>query len=113
LRLVEDILGKLHDTVPKGFFGRLRGRGATLKQISDMATAYGAYIGEVTRSRWGGAWSMQSALYSEPTLTLHIRGEEIYPPGKAYKRLTNGPEDNVWQYYSVLARDYGEGKNQE
>jgi hypothetical protein len=110
LRLVEEILGKLHSTVPKGFFSLMLGRKATPEQVSRMATAYGAYIGEVTRSRWGGEWSMKSALYAEPTLTLRVHGEEIYPPGKAYKRLINGPEDNVWHYYHVLARDYGENE---
>jgi hypothetical protein len=108
LHLVEEILGKLHATLPKGFLSRLRGGGATPEQISQMATTYGAYIGEVIRRRWGGEWGMASAIQTDPTLTLHIRGEEIYPPGKAYKRLKNGPQDNIWTYYYVLARDLGE-----
>jgi hypothetical protein len=74
LHLVEDILGKLHSTMPKGLFSRLSGRGASPEQISQMATVYGAYIGEVIRARWGGEWSMKSSIQAEPTLTLHIRG---------------------------------------
>ncbi len=102
LRQVEEILGGLHNTLPKGVLGRILKRGPTPNQIQQMATMWGGYVGEVIRRRWGGQWSTESQIQSGAVITLHIGTMEISPPHKVYKRLTNGPEDNIWHYYQVL-----------
>lgn len=109
LRQVETILGNLYSTRPKNAFQRLfnRKNAPTPKQVISMATAYGSYVGEVIRKRWGGTWSAQSATFAEPTVTLHLGPtEEVYPLNKVQKRLVNGEEDSIWFYYQVLARDH-------
>ena len=41
-------------------------------------------------------------------MTLDISGVRIFPTVKIYKRLTNGPEDNVGVYYQVLKKKFEE-----
>ncbi len=63
----------------------------------------GAYLGEVIRRRWGGQWTLESALHARPTIMLRLPwDEEIDPTLKVYGRLTRGPVDDVWLYYRVL-----------
>ncbi len=58
------------------------------------------------RRRWGGEWSLESAIQPGTVITLHIAKSEIWPPEKVYKRLVNGSQDNIWDYYQILKADY-------
>lgn len=107
LQQIERILGQLHETIPKGVFAKLFKHGPSDTQIRQMAKMWGGYVGEVIRRRWGGQWSTESEAQPGGVITLQIGGSEIYPPAKVFKRLTNGPEDNVWHYYQVLKADFG------
>lgn len=39
-------------------------------------------------------------------LCLRKGDTKIWPPAKVGKRLTNGPEDNVWMYSQVILEDW-------
>jgi hypothetical protein len=105
---VEECLTKLHDTIPKGFLGKLLGRGPSADDILQVSKMFGGYVGEVFRKYHGGAWLVEPAPGSDgPVVTLqHSNGGKFWPSAKVHKRLVNGPEDNVWVYYRVLTREY-------
>lgn len=106
LEKVEEILAHLHNSLPKGMLGKFFGHGPSQEQIWQMAKVWGAYIGEVIRRQWGGEWTTATAAHPGTVITLRVLGADIFPPAKAYKRLVNGAEDNIWHYYQVLKRDF-------
>lgn len=57
----------------------------------------GAYLGETLRRNYGGEWAVENEI-----TVLNISGFKIFPSSKVYKRLTNGPEDNVAFYYDTF-----------
>lgn len=36
---------------------------------------------------------------------------KIFPPAKVYKRINNGSEENVWDYYQMVKEDFVEGNH--
>lgn len=105
---VEKILTTLYNALPKGTLGKWLRRGPSQDQLWQMAKIWGGYVGEVIRRRWGGEWATETAAHPGTVITLRVLGSDIFPPAKVYKRLTNGPEDNVWFYYQVLRRHLSE-----
>ena len=98
---VEDILTKLHDALPKGFFSKLFKSGPSESDILTMSKMYGSYLGEVLRRVRGGEWKL-----IDGQVTLTNGDERIWPIAKVYKRITNGGEDNVAVYFKVLVEEY-------
>ncbi len=105
IEILESILAVFHDDLPKGTKARRR-QGPSEEEIWNMAKLWGGYFGEVIRRRWKGEWTDKSAVMPDPVYTLRIRGGEIYPATKVYKRLTDGPTDNVWDFYKVLKQKW-------
>ena len=101
LRLVEQILTKLSEDVPKSWSGQLLGRGPSRSQIESICQIMGAYIGEVIGRKWNGMWHMDST-FGKPLPALAVLGGNIYPTNKVYKRLVDGEVENVWAYYQML-----------
>jgi hypothetical protein len=94
IQMVEEILGKLHEEHEE--------RGAA-KGTQGLAMAFGAYIGEVIkRSEPGSKWERDHSFAGEKSYPIHWLGGESFPIGWCYKRITNGPEDNVWHKYLIL-----------
>jgi hypothetical protein len=98
IRSVEVILEGLHDSI---------GRDSPPEnEIERMATMFGAYIGEVIKRKWGGRWKLESKMYGDQkVLTFETGDHELWPHFKVGKRLTNGPEDNVWHYFQILRKE--------
>jgi hypothetical protein len=107
LEEVEQILARLHNSLPKGALGKLRGQKLSQDQIWQMAKIWGGYVGEVIRRRWSGEWTTETAAHPGTVITLHVLNIDIFPPAKVYNRLINGPEDNIWLYYQMLKQDFG------
>ncbi|MGC1781950.1 MAG: hypothetical protein WA708_05485 [Acidobacteriaceae bacterium] len=64
---------------------------------------WGAYLGEVVRKRWDGAWDLTSypgRVAAVPTLI--VAGSQLYPLMKVYRRLTMGEAENVWMFYEKI-----------
>jgi hypothetical protein len=100
IQQVERMLGKLHDQM-----GSARPSEET---VWVFAKSLGSYIGEVLRRRHGAAWGMVTLDgQSYPGLQLP-GGGLVWPWAKAHKRMTNGPEDNVWHYYRILLANPGD-----
>ena len=105
---VETVLAKLSETLPKGTLGKLFTKGPTQQEIDQMTKMFGGYVGEVIRRAWGGRWKLESAAFPGlQVITFEIAGGgDIWPHFKVGKRLTNGPEDNLWTYFQVLKQKY-------
>lgn len=75
------------------------------EEIFKHAKMFGSYVGEVYRQNHGAVWGMV-ALDGEdfPGLCTGA-GVLFWPWGKVDKRLSVGPEDNVWHYYQVMVAD--------
>jgi hypothetical protein len=89
---VEHLIGELHKSMAT--------ERPPEKQVDRMCTMFGAYIADVIRRRWGGQWGLDSKLQpGEKVLTFTVSTIDMWPQSKVYKRLTNGPEDDLRWYF--------------
>ena len=109
VRSIEDVFVRLFADLPKGWISRTFKRGPSPEQIDTICKMLGGYIGEVMRRHWGGEWKLRSDVApGEVIVTLGLPGgTDVWPHFKVAKRLSNGPEDNVWSYYRVLKERIG------
>lgn len=105
---VERVLTTLSETVPKGTLGRLFSKGPSPQEVDQISKMFGGYVREVLRREWGGRWKLESAAFpGQQVLTLEIAGGgDVWPHFKVGKRLTKGPEENLWMYVKVLKEKY-------
>ena len=76
----------------------------TPAQVMMFAKAYGSYIGEVYRRNHGATWgTFKDGDQKFPGLRTQA-GSSFWPWGRAQKRITEGAENNVSDYYAVLVR---------
>lgn len=59
----------------------------------------GFYIGEVIRRNLGGTWEMENNNPVTAKIIFESGRMEVYPIGKAKKRVDNGKEDSLSFYY--------------
>jgi hypothetical protein len=102
VRTVESILRQMYDAIPRGA-RRIFRRGPSEETLASLATMYGGYIGEVMRRRRGGEWVFDlEVMPGQPVICLRREDDRVFPPARVYKRLTNGPEDDVWFYFQAV-----------
>jgi len=97
LEQLEEILGRLYRAMPSSK--------PTASQIEEACKLWGGYLGEVVRRRWGGEWSLDTypaGNFATPTLTV-VAGK-MFPTMKIHRRLTEGPKENVWEFYRMMRR---------
>jgi hypothetical protein len=71
--------------------------------ISESCKAWGSYLGEVVRRRFGGEWSIETYPGKQfATLTLNVNGSRLFPSMKIHRRLTQGREESVWPFYQMV-----------
>ncbi len=99
VRHVETMAEKLVQARPKNFVTRLFRKSPSEEELQSVYKMLGGYIGEVYRRAKGGEWAINKEFQA-----LGVKQGEswIFPPAKVHKRLTNGAEDNLWSYFSVL-----------
>ncbi|MFC5406502.1 hypothetical protein [Cohnella soli] len=100
---LDQILEIYHQGIPKGL-KKFFSKGPSEEQINQMAKVWGGYIGETIIRHLGGEWVKSNAF--ENAIAIKIGESEIYPPAKIFKRIMNGPEDNVNLYFKVLKQDF-------
>jgi len=94
IQQVENMLGRLHDEIAKA--------PPPDSTVWTFAKSFGSYVGEVMLRHHGGEWGMV-AIGEESFPGVQLPGEQLcWPWGRAYNRITNGAEDNIWDYYRVL-----------
>lgn len=102
---VEEICSLLHKAIPKNFLGKLFKKSPSEETILQMAKMLGGYIGEVIRKHYGGNWVIEDLMNEGNVLFLNTGDMKTFPVSKVYKRLKNGPEDNVFYYYYAMTKD--------
>ena len=91
---VERIMNKLHQRATEPGSDRL-----TEEQVTELATLWGIYVGEVIRRYYGGQWSLSDGV---PDLTLG--GKQAAPIAKVRKRITVGPMENLKYYFTSIMK---------
>lgn len=83
---------------------RAAASGAALPEArrEELAKLLGVYLGEVARRHHGGEWLIPKEGPFQGALVLQSKRGQTSPPSKVYKRLTDGPEDNLVFYYKAL-----------
>jgi hypothetical protein len=99
---IEFIADKLMRSRPRGFLGKLVGSGPSDAEIELLCKMFGGYVGEVYRRVKGGDWGINPAFQA---LGVQRGDAWIFPPAKVHMRLTNGTEDNLLSYFTVLVRE--------
>ena len=69
---------------------------------------WGSYLGEVLRRRYAGAWEMTQypgGVAAVPAVDL--RGSRLFPLMKVYRRLTEGGEEDLRTFYSMVTERLG------
>ena len=69
---------------------------------------WGSYLGEVLRRRYAGAWEMTQypgGMAAVPAVDL--RGSRLFPLMKVFRRLTEGEEEDLRTFYSMVTERLG------
>ena len=69
---------------------------------------WGSYLGEVLRRRYAGSWEMTQypgGVAAVPAVEL--RGSRLFPLMKVYRRLTEGEEEDLRAFYSMVTERLG------
>lgn len=69
---------------------------------------WGSYLGEILRRRYAGAWEMTQypgGMAAVPAVDL--RGSRLFPLMKVYRRLTEGEEEDLRAFYSMVTERLG------
>jgi hypothetical protein len=100
LEQVEAILERLRPA------GAAPGAAATAPpgaETEDLCKVWGGYLGEVVRRRWGGEWVLETYPGGGVlTVALSVPGGTVFPSMKIYRRLSQGPAENVWSFYRMM-----------
>lgn len=100
IKSVEQILGTLHELYVKN---------PSSISVKALASSYGAYIGEVIRrSDPGAEWARDDEVGGEKSYPIIWGAGHSYPMAWCYRRIVDGPEDNVWIKYSALKKQKAE-----
>lgn len=95
IELVEQMLAQLHEQLPQAQ--------PSPEQIGAFAKMFGSYVGEVYRIRHGATWGIARLGAEEfPAMRAAADGMQFWPWERAYKRITEGAESNIWLYYVAL-----------
>jgi hypothetical protein len=92
---VEEILGARYEA----FKESIAAKQVSEQALSAVINVWGSYLGEVFRRHYGGQWARGD---NGPSLT--IGQAKIFPLSKVYKRLVEGPGDNVQFYFHAVGK---------
>lgn len=105
IQSLEDVCTLLYNEIPRGFFAKIFNKSPSEEAIIQMSKMLGAYIGEVMIKHYGGNWTIENFMNQGNTLVVNLEELKTFPVAKVYKRLKNGPEDNVHYYYFVMTKE--------
>ncbi|KRB07984.1 hypothetical protein [Lysobacter sp. Root690] len=100
---IETMLSVFHDQLAKAE--------PSDEQIFGFAKMFGSYVGEVFRRNHGATWGLvKLGGESFPGLQASDSSGLFCPWERTRRRILNGSQDNVWDYYQALVtRDGGNG----
>ena len=71
-------------------------------QLMPLAKAFGAYVGELYRKNHGATWGTVTLNGSDYPGFRTATGVNVWPVGRVMNRITDGPENNVADFYRKL-----------
>lgn len=81
--------------------------------VAETIFTFGCYIGEVLVRHGGYRWvrtpAQLAATLGRLTVYRESTGAHVNPIGKAFKRVDNGPVDDLSYFYVLFTRDEAEG----
>jgi hypothetical protein len=104
LTALERMLTAMYDDLPRGWWASLRRKQPSQERIWELSVPPGAYLGETIRRNLGARWSCRVDAYPGDRaqyMTL-TSGGVIAPISKVFKRLADGPADEVTAYYFMI-----------
>ena len=78
------------------------------KDLDFEVRLWGSYLGEVLRKRYAGSWEMTQypgGVAAVPAVDL--RGSRLFPLMKVYRRLTEGEEEDLRTFFSMVTERLG------
>ncbi len=107
VRSVAELLARMHEARPKGLFSRLISRGPSQELLFSREDATAATSAKSFGAHQvGSGISIKTSFRVSPLSAFSTVSSAFGLAAKAGKRLINGPEDNVWHYFQVVARDW-------
>jgi hypothetical protein len=101
IALVEQMLGRLHD--------QLQIARPSEAQIGAFAKMFGSYVGEIYRLKYGAEWGIVRVGEKDfPGMQASTNALRFWPWERAYNRIVDGPENNMWHYYLALLQQTGQ-----
>lgn len=100
---LEKLCTFLYNAIPRTFIKKLFRKAPSEETILQMSKMLGGYLGEVLIKHYGGEWAIENFNNEGNTIVLNVGDIKLFPVGKVYKRLKNGPEDNVLHFYGHIA----------
>lgn len=55
--------------------------------------------------RWGGIWKEESSYKIKNGPGLYVKNQDLFLLSKVYRRITRGPEENVYYFYQVIKKE--------
>ena len=71
-------------------------------QLMPLARAFGGYVGEVYRKNHGATWGTVTLNGSDYPGLRTAAGVNVWPVGRVMNRITDGPENDVADFYRKL-----------
>lgn len=70
---------------------------------------WGSYLGEVLRRRYTGNWEMTRYPGGEMAVpAVEVRGSRLFPLMKVYRRLTEGEEEDLATFFTMVTERLGD-----
>jgi hypothetical protein len=92
---IEEMLGRIHEDHLK--------KPLTEKELSLQSIQWGAYIGEALKKIEPGRWQRGSEKVGSGTMPVVFDSAlEAFPCSWAYKRIADGPDDNITFKFQVF-----------
>jgi hypothetical protein len=114
LRTLETILGQISATLPKSDSQKTEVTDSAQEQIDAASRIWGGYFGETIRRLWGGDWGVETYPGTvAPVVSIDIGGAKLFPVMKVYRRLTEGEDENVWEFYQMVRERVASAGNQQ
>lgn len=105
IKHVETILGYIHEDYMKD---------KNEEGLNGVALEFAFYIGTVIQRVYNvGCFEKDHEEFGENSYPYYINGGSIFPHAWCYKRIFDGPQDNVWSKYSILVIDKLEPKSKK
>lgn len=100
---LEKLCALLYKAIPDNFFKKLFRKIPTDDTMIGVSKMLGAYLGEVMIHHYGGSWSIEDMMKEGNTIVLNTGTIKVFPVGKIYKRLKDGPIENIAHFYGHIA----------